>query len=150
MKAFRFPLDQALRWRGTQVEMGKASVSAAGARLRAIQQAIESRRNETRNGALHLTQGATGSVFESWSAYASRSRREIAELEKQRTSAEQSLALEMHALVEANRRQHLLENLKHRHHAGWLQEYSKELEAFASESFVGRLQSIKRARSSGG
>ena len=148
MKAFRFRLDQAKRWRATQVDLEKSRVAIAAQRLAALQSDAEASRSELRGSAPHLT---TGAELQSLAVWRDRMRRRILDLEKQAKESQQALAEQMKLLVEANRKHLLLENLEQTEQARWQSAFTRELEAFASEAFLGRLQSKSgRARSSGG
>jgi hypothetical protein len=151
VKAFHFRLDQALRWRATQVDIEKAKVAAAAGLLASIRSDLESRRASLNESARHLAAGSNGAALEYWAAWRDRTGRQIKDLVVNLREAEGALAVQMKLLVEANQRQRLLENLKQTEHARWHVEFGRELEAFASEAFLGRLQSKSgRARSSGG
>ena len=151
MKAFHFRLDQALRWRATQVDIEKSRAAAAAAQLVAVRLELEARRNELKSGARSLMGTSTGSALAGFAAWRERTMLRIESLEKTEQDAERAVAAQMQLLVEANRRCRLLENLRHTEHAQWQKEFGRELEAFASEAFLGRLQSKSgRARSSGG
>ena len=148
MKAFRFRLDQALRWRATQVDLEKSRVAAAAQRLASLQAQAEAGRRELREIPPQLT---TGSELQSRAVWRDRLRRQILDLEKRAKEAEQALAAQMKLLVEADRDRLLLENLRETEQARWQSAFNRELEAFAGEAFLGRLQSKSgRARSSGG
>jgi hypothetical protein len=144
VKAFRFRLDQALRWRATQVDLEKAQVSVAANRLSAIRADMEARRRDLEKSALKLAEGANGAALACWAAWADRTRRRIAELEKKGLEAERLLEQRMDLLVGANRKKQLLENLERTDRARWQSEFGRELEAFANEAFLGRLQFKKR------
>ena len=151
MKAFRFRLDQALRWRATQVDIEKAAAASAASRLAGIREEAESLRQSLTGSALELASGATGESLKSWSAWRDRTRRRIVELEGKEQEARKALDDQMQRLLEANRKQRLLEKLREGEQARWQADFGRELEAFASEVFLGRLQSKSgRARSSGG
>jgi hypothetical protein len=151
VKAFRFRLEQALRWRATQVDLEKSQVALAANRLAAIRADVESRRKELNDGALKMAAGVTGSALACWAPWADRTRRQIVEFEKKTREAECVLAARMRLLVEANQKKQVLENLEATERDRWQGELGRELEAFASEAFLGRLQSKSgRARSSGG
>lgn len=150
MKAFRFRLDSALRWRATQNDLEKSRVAVAAKRVLDLRTAIETRHIDLQNGALQLTPVSSGSALEHWSAFTGKIRRELGELGKALKRAEEALAVQTQALLEANRKLRLVENLKESAHIEWSEEFNRELEAFAAETFLGRLQSKKRARSSSG
>src|SRR5437870_2848166 len=101
VKTFRFRLDQALRWRDSQVDLEKSRVSLAANRLAAIRTEIERRGTELKNSAALIATGGAGSSLQSWPAYASKSRRQIKQLEEGAREAERALAAQMQVLVEA-------------------------------------------------
>lgn len=151
MKAFRFRLEQALRWRCAQADLEKSRTAAVAARVSAVQTQLESRRNELSAAARDLAAGAPGAALESWTAYSRRLRREIADNEKQLKEAERALGEQLRLLAEARRKVRLLENLKQSGQADWNAELDRELEAFAGEAFlIGYNRESRRARSSGG
>jgi capsule polysaccharide export protein KpsE/RkpR len=148
VKAFRFRLDQALRWRATQVDLEKSRAAVAATRLANLRARAEASRRELKESPPQLT---TGSELQSLAIRRDRMRRQILDIEKQAKEAEQALAERMKLLVEANRKHLLLENLRQTEQARWQSAFTRELEAFAGEAFLGRLQSKSgRARSSGG
>ena len=151
MKAFRFRLDQAKRWRATQVDLEKSRVALAAQRLAVLRSEAEARRKKLKESAQYVVKGMTGSELESLAVWRDRMRRQIVDIEKQADAFQQALAAQMKLLVEANRKHLLLENLEQTEQARWQSAFTRELEAFASEAFLGRLQSKSgRARSSGG
>ena len=150
MKAFRFRLDQALRWRSVQRDAEKTRVAAAAKRLSEINADLDMRRRELSNASGQIGPVTFGSALECLSAFSGMTRRRIGELEKAALKAQRELEVQTKALLEANRKVRLIENLKQTGRAEWQKESDRELEAFASESFLGRLQSRERARSSGG
>ncbi len=150
MKAFRFRLDSALRWRAAQNDLEKSRVAVAAKRVADIRGALEARQTGLRESVQQLGPVTDGSTLEILHAYRARTQRQIVELEKAAQKAQQDLAAQMKVMLEANRKLRLVENLKETAKTEWQAEFGRELEAFAGESFLGRLQSIKRARSSGG
>lgn len=144
MKAFHFRLDQALRWRTTQLDLEKSRVSAAARRLASIREAIEATRVAVNQGAAELRAGADGLSLSAWGAYSDRSARRVRDLEKHAKEAEQSLAAQMQALLAASRGMKLLENLKNTEQRRWQSEFNRDLDAFAGESHLLRLQSKER------
>jgi flagellar export protein FliJ len=142
MKAFRFRLDQALRWRATQRDLAKSQVAAAAKLLRELREEIDARRNSLTTGAQAFsTNGATGESLSSWASFTEHTVRRIRDLELHVRKAEQALAAQMQLLAEANRKVQLLENLRHRQLDHWNADFNRELEAFAAETFLFRLQS---------
>ncbi len=150
MKTFRFRLDSALRWRAAQNDLAKSRVAAAARRLLDLRGEIDALRTGLKDGSGQLTPVASGSALQLWNAYTARTLRRIAELEKAAHKAGQDLTAQTQALLEANRKLRLVENLERTSRAEWRSDFNRELEAFAGEAFLGRLQSRERARSSGG
>ena len=145
MKAFRFRLEQAQRWRATQRDLEKSRVAAAAKILNQLRADIETLRTSLTGGSIELsTAGTTGESLASWAAYTEHTVRRIKELETQGQKAEQSLAAQMSLLTEANRKVQLLENLRHSEISHWNAEFNRELEAFAAETYLFRLQSRNR------
>jgi shikimate kinase len=99
MKAFRFRLEQARRWRATQADIEKAKVAAAAARVSALQTEREVRRSWLDDGARQMSTGANGPALEAWASYAKRVRREVAQIEKHLREAERALGEQLRALV---------------------------------------------------
>ena len=151
MKTFRFRLDPALRWKATQVDFEKSKAAVAAQRVATLRAEAEARRKELKESAQYVVKGMTGSELESLAVWRDRMRRQIVAIETQATEAGKALAEQMKLLVEANRKHQLLENLRQTEQARWQSAFTRELEALASEAFLGRLQSKSgRARSSGG
>ncbi len=150
MKAFRFRLDSALRWRGAQNDIEKARVAVIAKRLADLRRALETRHKDLREASGQLGPVSDGSALAILNEYSLRTRRQIVELEKVVAKAEVELAAQTKVMLEANRKLRLVENLKENAKTEWQQEFGRELEAFAGETFLGRLQSVKRARSSSG
>jgi capsule polysaccharide export protein KpsE/RkpR len=145
MRAFHFRLDQALRWRAAQLDLEKSRVSLAAKLLQDLRSEIETRRRDLADGAGQLSaHGGTGSSLALWAGFTDRSRRQTNELEKRAVQAAQALSAQMQLLVEANRKARLLENLKQDERSQWHAEFNRELESFAGESYLFRLQSRNR------
>ncbi len=140
MKAFHFRLDQALRWRETQVSLQKARVSAAVGRLAAIEKTLDSERVSLSTASTRLIEETVGHALQSFAAFRDRTRARIRDLEAQSAVAKRSVALEMNKLIEARQKTRLLENLKLADHTRWRQDLDRELAAFADEAFLSRLQ----------
>ncbi len=79
-----------------------------------------------------------------YAGYAVRAKARIRDLEARTREAEGALAVEMKRLIEANRGVRLLEKLRHTEQDRWRLAFGRELEAFAGEAFLHRLQSRKR------
>ena len=150
MKAFHFRLEQALHWRAAQLDLEKSRTAALAKRLSDIRNTRETLRQDLNNSTKQLGPVSDGAALELLGGYTEKTRRQIAELDKFAQKAEQDLATQTRVMLEANRKHHLIENLKGKALTQWNAEFSRELEAFAGETFLGRLQSNKRACSSSG
>ena len=150
MKAFRFRLEQALRWRSVQRDAEKTKVAAAAKRLSEVTSELEVQRSQLREAVTQLSPVTSGAALAFLGAFRDKTSRRIAELERAEAKARTEVDALTKALLEANRRVKLVENLKQTKRTEWQAAFDRELEAFASESFLGRLQSRERARSSGG
>ena len=145
VKAFRFRLDPALRWRATQLRLEQEAVSRAAAQIAAIQQELIAIHTELRAGSAQLA-AAGSAAFASWAAYTDRSRRRIRALEDRLREARKTLTLQTRKAVEAHQKLRVLENLKRDGRAEWEKELGRETEAFAGEAFLARLQRDSRTR----
>jgi flagellar export protein FliJ len=144
VKAFNFRLDSALRWRAAQVDVERNRVSTATAQLNGIRSAIEFRRRELSGGAAIVMKGSSGDVLHSWSGWVKRCNREILALEQRAQAAEQAVASCLRSLVQANQNMQLLGKLKQTAFSHWQAEAGRELEAFASETFLRQVTIGKR------
>jgi hypothetical protein len=151
MKAFTFRLEQALRWRETQVNLQKARVAAAAGRLAETEALLAARNAGLANAAARITDGPTGDALGLYAGFRRKSLAGIRDCEAQVLVLQRNLTLELNGLIEANRKLQLIENLKQTDRALWRKEFDRELAAFADEAFLSRIQSVnRRARSSGG
>jgi hypothetical protein len=138
MKAFHFRLDQALRWRATQLDLEKSRTAAAAKRLADIRNLLAKLQTDLSKASSQLGPVSDGSALEILSAYTEKTRRQIAELEKGARRAEHDLAAQTQLMLAANRKLNLIENLKQTAQTHWHDEFARELEAFAGETFLGR------------
>lgn len=136
MKAFTFRLEQALRWRATQVNLGKTRAAAAAGRVAGINGEIEARRSELLTAANRILDSPTGGALESYAGFKEKSHARIRDLEGQALVAQRTLTLEMNRLMEANRKVRLLENFKRASQGRWRKEFDRELSDFADEAFL--------------
>ncbi|HEY3824617.1 MAG TPA: hypothetical protein VGL82_08660 [Bryobacteraceae bacterium] len=141
MKAFTFRLEQALRWRETQVNLRKARVAVATARLAEIEALREARKAEMSAAAAGIVDGSTGAGLASYAGFREKARAGIRDAEAQTLVAQRTLTLEMNGLMEARRQLRLLENLRHAAETRWQQDFDRELATFADEVFLSRMQS---------
>jgi hypothetical protein len=145
MKAFTFRLEQALRWRESQVGLRKGAVAEAASRLAEINTILERRKVELSGAAARIVEASTGAALESYAGFNEKSRARIRDSEAQALVAQRTLTLEMNRLIEARQKLRSLENLKRMAEARWRREFDRELAAFADEVFLYRLQSNRRS-----
>src|SRR5215469_5952387 len=141
MKAFRFRLDQALRWRRAQADQLRAKAAAAADRISVLSADLEARERTLHSDAESLTQRPDSEGLQNWSAYMRRVKREKTDVEKRLREAERLLGEQIRLLVEANRKVRLLDKLREKAAQQWNADMQRELEAFANDAFLGRLQS---------
>jgi hypothetical protein len=141
MKAFAFRLEQALRWRGTQVTAQQSRVAASAAQRSAVAALLTSARAEAAGGAADIIREPTNFPLSSYAAFVDRSRASIRQLEANLAIAERALAVERDLLVSASRKLRLLENLKQDAQLRWRRDFDRELSAFADEAFLGASRS---------
>jgi hypothetical protein len=141
MKAFSFRLEQALRWRAAQVNLGKTRAAAAAARVAAVAGDLEAQRSLLSTAATRILDGPTGGALESYARFKEKSHARIRDLEAQALIAQRTLTLEMNRLMEANQKLRLLENLRNASQGRWRKEFDRELADFADEAFLHRRRS---------
>ena len=137
MRAFSFRLEQALRWRGTQVAVQQSRVAAAAAQRAAVEALLVSARAEATGGAADMIREPANFPLSSYAAFIDRSRSRIRQLEANLAAAERALVVERDQLVAANRKLRLLENLKDDAQLRWRIEFDRELSTFADDAFLG-------------
>jgi hypothetical protein len=140
VKAFKFRLEPARRWRETQVTLQEARVGIAVARLGGIQAQLEGVRDAQRRSVLQIREAPTGETLNAYADFSRRADRQLLELEKQAIDARRALASEMSLLTQAKQRLRLIEELKTTANINWHKEFNREIETFAGETFLGRLQ----------
>jgi flagellar export protein FliJ len=138
MTAFRFPLQRALDWRRTQLELAEARVEQQLASLAAIDQARTSL-DAIGQGAETEVRRFTGLVGGDLSALGSfrlALKGRARDLAVKRVECERELAARQAAVLEARRRYRLLERLKERRRAEWQSAAERELDELAADSYL--------------
>jgi flagellar export protein FliJ len=141
VKAFTFGLEQALRWRETQVRVQKSRVAAAAGHADGIRTMLDSRRAEAASGAAQIIHSPTGMALASYAGFMDRSRVRISDLETKTMAAQRTVAVETERLLDANRKLRLLENLKRAAQDRWQRDFDRELATFTDEAFLARQHS---------
>jgi hypothetical protein len=144
MKAFTFRLEQALRWRETQLSLQKSRVAVAAARVAEIEAALNAWKADLAGAADSILQQPTGAALSSYAGFKQKSRALIRDCEAQDLLARRTLALEMNRMLDASQKLRLLENLRRAAQGRWNKEFDRELAAFADEAFLSRIQSGKQ------
>jgi hypothetical protein len=138
MNTFRFPLQKALEWRRTQLQLAEAQVQQQlGALARLDQARVEleavGKRTEVEVRGFQPLAGGDLRALGSFRLLVKAQERDLA---GQRVSCQKELAIRQAAMVEARRRCRLLERLKERRLAEWQSAADRELEALATDSYL--------------
>jgi flagellar export protein FliJ len=140
MLHFRFRLERVLSWRRTELQAEEtrlASLVAERNRLEAARDQVREARD--RAGRELLVAGsADGSELASLAGYRARLDREQAAIEHQRIECLEKIAGQRARVLEAHRRVRLLDKLRGRRLEEWHTAWQRELESFASETFLAR------------
>ena len=140
MNAFRFPLQKALEWRRSEVDLAELKFQQLTAAVAAVDKAL----------AELETAGIRAEILvRDWSPVCGRDlaalgsfrlhvKKKNQELAASRAECAARLAAGRSAMLEARRRFRLLERLKQRRLEDWRLAGDKELEELASESYLAR------------
>jgi hypothetical protein len=148
VKAFKFHLEQARRWRSAQLILQEARVSKAAAIAAKIQEQLESTTDALRESGVRIHKGGSGEMLGAYADFARQAGRRIRELLKHAEDAARALRVEMNLLIQARRRLQLLDDLKEGERDDWQRAFDKETADFVDESHLAKLnqlQSKKRA-----
>ena len=150
MVAFRFPLQKALDWRRTQLELAGAHLQQQFAliadldRTRADLEAM-GKTTEVEVRGYQPLEGADLGALGSFRLLLRDHQRQIA---MRRQEFQRELAVRQAALLEARRRCQLLERLKERRLAEWREAAERELEELASDSYLAQFTRREQAKAS--
>ena len=138
MTSFHFPLQKALDWRRTQLDLAEARLRQQLAALADLDRAraeleAPGRRTEVAVREFHPLAGGDLSALGSFRLLVKVRERELA---AKRVECQTELAVRQTALVEARRRCRLIEKLKERRWAEWQAARDRELEELASDSYL--------------
>jgi len=138
MRAFMFPLRQALKWRRTQLDFEENKLRQLAGSLEEV--ALAEVKLDLVRGRAEGTvrQAAMVEAGDLWAlaAYRERLIAELRALALRRIECERQLAAQRQRVLEAQRQCRLLEKLEQRRHAEWKREADRELESLAAESFL--------------
>jgi hypothetical protein len=146
MRPFVYRLEQALRWRETQVVIRKSALAAAARQVSSTEALLSSRKSEAATAAEEIVSQPTAAALAAYPAFSAKSRDSIRQLDHQRLNEQRTLAAETERLLEANRNLRLLENLRSKDLYRWQKEFDRELALFADEAFLSGLQSKRQSQ----
>ena len=138
MTSFRFPLQKALDWRRTQLELEEARFkqrAAAMADLDRERAEIEASGIRAEFAVRHW-QPLAGLDLAALGSFRLQVKQREVQLATRRADCQRELDARQAAMLEARRRCRLLERLKERRLAEWQSARDRELEELASESYL--------------
>jgi hypothetical protein len=138
MNAFRFPLQRALDWRRTQLELAEARVEQQLAVLAAIDREHAELDAMGQRAEVEVRQFAAlaGGDLSALGSFRLAVKGRARDLVAKRVECQKELAARQSAVVEARRRYHLLERLKDRRCAEWQSAAERELDELAADSYL--------------
>jgi hypothetical protein len=138
MKTFQFPLERALHWRRTQLELAEAHVQQQLAAMAAIDQAraeLDAMGHRTEVEVRQFSPLGGGDLCALGTFRLAIKARGKA-LTAKRAECHKELAARQTTLLEERRRCRLLERLKERRWAEWHSAAEKELDELAADSYL--------------
>jgi hypothetical protein len=136
MRAFEFPLRQALAWRRTQLETEENKLRQLAAKVEELAVAV-ARLDLVKSRAELTVRQATAveaSDLWAWAAYRKRLLAEMRALAGRKRECEQQVAVQRERTREADRQCRLLEKLEESRRAAWRIEADREMESLAADS----------------
>lgn len=150
MNSFRFPLQRALEWRRTQLELAEVQLQqqlAALAELERTRAELEAIGVRAESEVREWNPLAGGDLT-ALGSFRLLVRQRARELAVQRTACQKVLAERQADLLEARRKCRLLERLKERRRAEWQLACDRELDELASESYLAQWNRRRAAEAS--
>lgn len=140
MRAFEFPLCQALKWRRTQLEVEENKLRQLAGTLEEMALAAVRLDLVKSRAEVAVRQSAVVEAGDLWAlaAYRQRLIAELQALAERRIACEQQVAAQRHKVLEAQRQCRLLEKLEQRRQAEWQRQADLEMENLAAESYLAR------------
>ena len=139
MQRFQFPLEQALKWRVTRLDVENAKLARLrqeNARARQTHAAIcESARSEARRFQAEERQ-TTGADLERMALYRQGIVARLKRLESEIRTRGREIEKQQAVVLDADREKRLLESLKQRQFEEWTYEMNREIENTAGELFL--------------
>jgi len=138
MTNFRFPLQKALEWRQTQLELAEARFQQQAAALAALDHARAEMEASGIRAEVEVRRWnpLLGSDLTALGSFRLRVQAQERKIAAQRVECAKQLESRQAAMLEARRRCRLLERLKERRLAEWTAARDRELEEVASEAFL--------------
>lgn len=147
MQRFQFPLEQALKWRATRLELENAKLAQlrqekenarrlCGNISEAEQREVAAFRQGSRN--------VTGAELTLLASYRQGVARRLKKLELVIGNCEAAIEKQKAAVLEADREKRLLESLKQRQLEEWTYEFNREIENTAAELYLANQQRARR------
>jgi hypothetical protein len=140
MKAFQFPLEKALDWRRTQLELEEVRYKQQAAALAGLDRQRAEIEASGIGAEIQVRQWSpiVAGDLTALGNFRLRVKARESEIARQRCVAAQKLAEQQKLMLEARRRCRLLERLKERRLTEWTAGRDHELEEIAAESYLAR------------
>jgi flagellar export protein FliJ len=147
MKSFRFPLEKALSWRRTQLEVEQTEFRKRSAAVAAIDQERSEMKAAGVAAEVQVRESRTieGRDLEALARFRDWIRQREKQLIEAKVVRERALGEQRTVMLEARRRTKLLERLKERRLAEWNEASTRELESFAADAFLAKWPSRQAA-----
>ncbi|MDQ6707806.1 MAG: hypothetical protein M3Z85_17750 [Acidobacteriota bacterium] len=147
MKSFAFPLEKALRWRRSQLNLEQIRAQTIAGKIAGLAHRREDLRNERSSAEQHVIQSSSVEAADlaALAAFHVSAAKQDTILKAQCVTHERELSEQREKLVEAQRKVKLLEILRGKRFAQWSAVVAREQEQFAGEAFLGRWQAEKAA-----
>jgi len=138
MKTFRFPLQKAMEWRQTQLELEETRYKQAAAelaRLDGLRAELEASGGRAEVEVRQWDRVGGGDLA-ALGGFRTRVKKETARIGEQRAAAAKTAAERQALMMQARQRCKLLERLRERRMNEWVGERDKELDELAGEAFL--------------
>jgi flagellar export protein FliJ len=138
MTRFQFRLQKVMEWREKQLDMEEAIFKRHAAEVTSLERARDNLAAAATQAELqlHTLQVLDGSDLSALAGFQRHVQTQRVALALQHSAAQQSMAKQQEAMLEARRRCRLLERLKQRRLGEWEKARDRELDEVASESYL--------------
>lgn len=140
MKKFAFPLGRVMDWRHTQARIEESKLERLYGELRGIdarESALKAERAKAQ-AALLKASSVTGAELATLDNFRRFTVAEHTRLEKLRADCSARIAAQIQAVASKRRNVRLLERLKQQRFKTWEQEYGREIDAQADETYLAK------------